>query len=174
GPRQEPWQVQGAVLPVVGRHPRRQRHGSDHQRPARPHRRGRRRGRRQEHVVSDPRCAEPGGKQADRNLGGAASNKGPLEAIIERMANVGNAAETAYAVLREAIVTNTFKPGTRLRADDLAGKLGVSKTPVREALRKLQAEALITMRAGNVLTVKEISEQELLEIYYTREALEGM
>jgi len=107
-------------------------------------------------------------------LRGVTSNMTPLEAIIDRMANVGNAAETAYAVLREAIVTNTFKPGTRLRADDLAGKLGVSKTPVREALRKLQAEALITMRAGNVLTVKEITEQELLEIYYTREALEGM
>jgi len=46
-------------------------------------------------------------------------------------------------VLREAIVTNTLKPGTRLRADDLAKRLGVSKTPVREALRKLQAENLI-------------------------------
>ena len=45
---------------------------------------------------------------------------------------------------------------------------------MREALRKLQAESLITVRAGNVLTVKAISEQELLEIYYTREALEGM
>jgi DNA-binding GntR family transcriptional regulator len=97
-----------------------------------------------------------------------------LEAIIDRLSNVGNAAETAYAVLREAIVTNTLKPGTRLRADDLAGKLGVSKTPVREALRKLQAEDLITVRAGNVLTVKAITEHELLEIYYTREALEGM
>jgi DNA-binding GntR family transcriptional regulator len=97
-----------------------------------------------------------------------------FDQLIDRFANVGNAAETAYAVLREAIVTNTLKPGTRLRADDLAGKLGVSKTPVREALRKLQAEALITVQAGNVLTVKSITEQELLEIYYTREALEGM
>jgi len=97
-----------------------------------------------------------------------------LEAIIDRMLNVGNAAETAYAVLREAIVTNALKPGTRLRADDLAGKLGVSKTPVREALRKLQAEDLITAQAGNVLTVKSITEQELLDIYFTREALEGM
>jgi DNA-binding GntR family transcriptional regulator len=102
------------------------------------------------------------------------SNMSALEAIIDRMANVGNAAETAYAVLREAIVTNTLKPGTRLRADDLAGKLGVSKTPVREALRKLQAEDLITVQAGNVLAVKSITEHELLEIYYTREALEGM
>src|ERR1700722_4734271 len=97
-----------------------------------------------------------------------------LEAIIDKMANVGNAAETAYAVLREAIVTNTLKPGTRLRADDLAKKLGVSKTPVREALRKLQAEELIRVSIGNAMTVKSISEQQLFEIYYTREALEGM
>jgi DNA-binding GntR family transcriptional regulator len=77
-------------------------------------------------------------------------------------------------VLREAIVTNTLKPGTRLRADDLAKKLGVSKTPVREALRKLQAEDLITVSTGNALTVKSITEEQLFEIYYTREALEGM
>src|ERR1700688_5051880 len=97
-----------------------------------------------------------------------------LERIIGRMSDAGNAAETAYAVLREAIVTNTFKPGMRLRADDLAKKLGVSKTPVREALRKLQAEDLITVQPGNALTVKSISEEQLFEIYYTREALEGM
>jgi DNA-binding GntR family transcriptional regulator len=97
-----------------------------------------------------------------------------FDQLIDRFANVGNAAETAYAVLREAIVTNTLKPGTRLRADDLAKKLGVSKTPVREALRKLQAEDLVTLQPGNALTVKSISEEQLLEIYYTREALEGM
>jgi DNA-binding GntR family transcriptional regulator len=97
-----------------------------------------------------------------------------FDQLIDRFANVGNAAETAYAVLREAIVTNTLKPGTRLRADDLAKKLGVSKTPVREALRKLQAEDLITVQPGNALTVKSISEEQLFEIYYTREALEGM
>lgn len=97
-----------------------------------------------------------------------------LDQLIDRFADVGNAAETAYAVLREAIVTSVLKPGTRLRADELAKKLGVSKTPVREALRKLQAEDLVTMQPGNALTVKSISEEQLFEIYYTREALEGM
>ena len=99
---------------------------------------------------------------------------GGLEQIINRFANVGNAAETAYAVLREAIVTNTLKPGTRLRAEELAKRLGISKTPVREAFRKLQAENLITVSPGNALTVKAVSEEQLIEIYYTREALEGM
>jgi len=96
-----------------------------------------------------------------------------LEQIIDRFTNVGNAAETAYAVLREAIITNALKPGDRLRADELAKKLGVSKTPVREALRKLQAEDLVATQ-GNGLTVKVLTEEQLFEIYYTREALEGM
>jgi len=97
-----------------------------------------------------------------------------LDQLIDRLSGAGNAAETAYAVLREAIVTNILKPGTRLRADELAKQLGVSKTPVREALRKLQAEDLIALQPGNALTVKAITEAQLFEIYYTREALEGM
>jgi len=96
-----------------------------------------------------------------------------FEQLIDRHANAGTAAETAYAVLREAILSNILTPGARLRADELAKELGVSKTPVREALRKLQAEDLI-VNVGNALTVRVLSEKQLLEIYYTREALEGM
>jgi DNA-binding GntR family transcriptional regulator len=97
-----------------------------------------------------------------------------LAVLAERFANAGTAAEIAYAVLREAILSNVLTPGTRLRADDLAKALGVSKTPVREALRKLQAEDFVVVGAGNALTVKVLSEKQLFEIYYTREALEGM
>jgi DNA-binding GntR family transcriptional regulator len=97
-----------------------------------------------------------------------------LDHIIEQLSGAGNAAETAYAVLREAIVTNALKPGTRLRAEELARKIGVSKTPVREALRKLQAEELVTAQTGNAPVVRVLTEQHLFEIYQTREALEGM
>ena len=93
--------------------------------------------------------------------------------LIGRHANGGTAAEMAYAVLREAVLSNLLSPGVRLRADEIAKQLGVSKTPVREALRKLEAEDLV-VSAGNMLTVKVLTEQQLLEIYYTREALEGM
>jgi DNA-binding GntR family transcriptional regulator len=96
-----------------------------------------------------------------------------LRALAARHANAGTAAEMAHAVLREAILSNVLSPGARLRADELAKELTVSKTPVREALRKLQAEDLI-VSIGNALTVKVLSEKQLLEIYYTREALEGM
>ena len=100
--------------------------------------------------------------------------KNVLSQLLDRFSNGGTAAETAYAVLREAIVSNTLAPGARLRADVLANQLGVSRTPIREALRKLEAEDLVTVSAGNTLTVKILSEKQLLEIYYTREALEGM
>lgn len=97
-----------------------------------------------------------------------------LASLARRFDGDGTAAEIAYAVLREAILSNVLSPGTRLRADDVARELGVSKTPVREALRKLQAEDFVVTGAGNALTVKVLSERQLLEIYYTREALEGM
>ena len=99
---------------------------------------------------------------------------GQLEEILEKAGKNGTAAETAYVVLREAIVTHVLPPGTRLRADELAERLGVSKTPVREALRKLEAEELIADQPGSGLSVKVLSEEELFEIYYVREALEGM
>jgi DNA-binding GntR family transcriptional regulator len=99
--------------------------------------------------------------------------KSDLRALVSRHTNTGTAAEMAYAVLREAILSNFLTPGARLRADVLAKELKVSRTPVREALRKLEAEDLI-VNVGNALTVKVLTERQLLEIYYTREALEGM
>ena len=102
-----------------------------------------------------------------------AAGPGSLGELLDRFSNERTSAEMAYAVLREAILSNVLSPGARLRADDLAKELGVSRTPVREALRKLQAEDIVVSVDG-VLTVKVLSERQLLEIYYTREALEGM
>jgi DNA-binding GntR family transcriptional regulator len=125
-------------------------------------------GRNQQDMTSRPRVRATAGKPKP------GATKAGLAALAERFANVGTAAEIGYAVLREAILSNLLTPGTRLRADELAKEFGVSKTPVREALRKLQAEDLVAVGMSNALTVKVISEKQLLEIYYTREALEGM
>ncbi|MGB6760640.1 MAG: GntR family transcriptional regulator [Xanthobacteraceae bacterium] len=118
-------------------------------------------------AVSRPRMRANASKPTKATTAGLAT-------LTRRFANAGTAAEIGYAVLREAILSNLLAPGTRLRADDLAKELGVSKTPVREALRKLQAEDLVVVGASNALIVKVITEKQLLEIYYTREALEGM
>jgi DNA-binding GntR family transcriptional regulator len=134
------------------------------------------------HITRSPESADafPGRNQQDMASRSRAGRPKTgvtitgLGALTKRFADSGTAAEVAYAVLREAILSNLLTPGVRLRADDLARELGVSKTPVREALRKLQAEDLVAIGAGNALTVKVISEKQLLEIYYTREALEGM
>ena len=126
------------------------------------------RARNQQDMTSRPRIRATAGMTKSSAMATG------LAVLAKRFANAGTAAEVAYAVLREAIVSNALTPGMRLRADDLARELGVSKTPVREALRKLQAEDFVVVGAGNALTVKVLSEKQLLEIYYTREALEGM
>jgi DNA-binding GntR family transcriptional regulator len=112
-----------------------------------------------------------------RNVDRASSKpkgSGSLAAIASQHHISGTAAERAYGILRNAVVGGALPPGTRLRADSLAQELGVSKTPVREALRKLEAEGLIVVEPRNGLIVKVLSEEQLIEMYYIREALEGM
>jgi DNA-binding GntR family transcriptional regulator len=82
-------------------------------------------------------------------------------------------ADAAYQALRQAILRGDLAPGERLRSDALANEMKVSRTPVREALRKLEAEGLVE-RSGSGLIVREFSEQDLTELFYVREALEGM
>ena len=82
-------------------------------------------------------------------------------------------ADAAYLALRQGILQGDLAPGERLRSDALANELKVSRTPVREGLRKLEAEGLV-QRSGSGLIVREFSEQDLTELFYVREALEGM
>src|SRR5215813_9438464 len=83
-------------------------------------------------------------------------------------------ADAVYEVLRACIVERELAPGQRLLSDAIATDLKVSRTPVREALRKLEAEGLIEASGRAGLTVREISEEDLAEFFFVREALEGM
>jgi len=85
----------------------------------------------------------------------------------------GTTADAVYRALRHGIVHGALAPGERLRSDALATELNVSRTPVREALRKLEAEGLVA-HAGSRLVVRAFTEQDLTELFYVREALEGM
>ena len=79
-------------------------------------------------------------------------------------------ADAVYEVLRACIIEGEFAPGQRLLSDAIASDLKVSRTPVREALRKLEAEGLIEASGRAGLTVREISEEDLSEFFFVREA----
>lgn len=92
---------------------------------------------------------------------------------LKGLKNIGTAVDAVYEVLRRSILDGELPPGHRLRSDVLANELKVSRTPVREALRKLETEGLVdASRSG--LVVRQSSEEDLIEIFYLREALEGM
>ena len=92
---------------------------------------------------------------------------------LKGLKNIGTAVDAVYEVLRRSILDGELPPGHRLRSDVLANDLNVSRTPVREALRKLETEGLVdASRSG--LVVRQSTEEDLIEIFYLREALEGM
>lgn len=76
--------------------------------------------------------------------------------------------------IRASILRGTFKPGEKLDQQDLADRLDVSRSPVREALRSLDAEGLITLIPNRGAVVTERSLGELEELYFTRRLLEGV
>jgi DNA-binding GntR family transcriptional regulator len=80
--------------------------------------------------------------------------------------------EIVAEALRDAIVTGRLKGGERLHQDGIAVKLGVSRMPVREALRQLESEGLVVFTPHRRVSVAALSTQELREIYEMRTALE--
>ncbi|ALE05423.1 GntR family transcriptional regulator [Arthrobacter sp. ERGS1:01] len=82
------------------------------------------------------------------------------------------ASEKAYATLRSDIVDWRLPPGTVLAEVELSARLGVSRTPVREALARLSAEGLAEPQSGRGVVVSEISLDHLGELFELRSALE--
>lgn len=78
----------------------------------------------------------------------------------------------AYELLKQAVLQGEFRPGEPLREVQLAQWCGVSRTPVREALRRLEQDGLIRQE-GSSLTVRRRSPEEILDIYTTRIVLEA-
>jgi GntR family transcriptional regulator, rspAB operon transcriptional repressor len=78
----------------------------------------------------------------------------------------------AYAALREAIVAMELPPGARLSENELAARLGVSRTPVREALIRLRDEQLVEIAPQRGTFVTPISVRGVLDAQFVREALE--
>jgi len=83
-------------------------------------------------------------------------------------------AERVADHMRRAILMRRYGPGERLVEDHLSSELGVSRVPIREALRVLAAEGLIDLKSGRGATVAAISETAALEMVEVRALLEGL
>ncbi len=77
------------------------------------------------------------------------------------------------AALQRAIVTGEFAPGTKLSEADLAKRFGVSRGPLREAIRRLEIRRLLTVVPNAGARVVSLNNQQLIALFETREALEG-
>ncbi len=86
---------------------------------------------------------------------------------------MSNAVEQAYTVIRMSILDGSATQNSRLREASLAKQIGVSRTPVREALRRLDSEGLVEYLPNRGARVVSYSEQELGEVYDLRALLEA-
>ena len=82
--------------------------------------------------------------------------------------------DVVFNTLRQGILTGELKPGERLMEIHLANKLGVSRTPIREAIRKLELEGLVTMIPRRGAEVAQITEKSLKDVLEVRRALDAL
>src|SRR5699024_6703055 len=82
--------------------------------------------------------------------------------------------DVVFNTLRQAIITGEFAPGERLMEIALANRLGVSRTPIREAIRKLELEGLVVMIPRRGAEVARITEKDLRDVLEVRASLEEL
>lgn len=83
-------------------------------------------------------------------------------------------ADRVFSAIQDAIVKGELKPGSKMSEAELASRYGVSRGPLREALRRLEGRKLLTRIPHVGMRVIELTFAELIEIYQVREVLEGM
>ncbi|MDY6038412.1 MAG: GntR family transcriptional regulator [Eubacterium sp.] len=81
--------------------------------------------------------------------------------------------EIVYEELKKNIMTGNIVPGTRLMEVELSNQMGVSRTPIREAIRKLEKEGLVTIQPRHGAYASEISMEDMVDLLDVREELEG-
>lgn len=82
--------------------------------------------------------------------------------------------DVVFKTLRQGILTGELKPGERLMEIHLANKLGVSRTPIREAIRKLELEGLVTMIPRRGAEVAQITEKSMKDVLEVRKVLDRL
>ena len=116
----------------------------------------------------NPRAAAP------REPSQEGVHDGALHALWQDNALRLGTADAVHATLRQAIIAGLLKPGDRLGEEFLAREFSVSRTPVREALMRLAAEQLAVRVPRRGLTVRSMSEREVLDFYAIRIVLDGL
>ena len=89
------------------------------------------------------------------------------------MADTKPGQKDAYQLILEAIDAGLYRPGDRLVESELADRFGVSRTPVREALQRLETQSMLA-RDGRSLIVASLDHNQLAELYVVRAELEGL
>ena len=82
-------------------------------------------------------------------------------------------ADDAAQLIRERIVAGAIRPGERIREEAVAAELGLSRTPIREALRRLENEGFLSHQPHRGVVVRELDHQAVTELYLMREVLES-
>ena len=93
---------------------------------------------------------------------------------LERMDGVPSLKAKAYAAIKEAILSLRLEPGAPLVEGDLAQQLGISKTPVRDALQVLEREGFVSRVHFRGTFVTEVSVPDIMEVFQCRAVLEGL
>lgn len=83
-------------------------------------------------------------------------------------------ADQIFTRMRREIVEGQIPPGSKMSEPELARRYGISRGPLREAMRRLESSSLVVRRANVGARVIELSSPQLLDLYYLREALEGL
>ena len=96
-----------------------------------------------------------------------------LTAIDAEALRTRSRGDFVYESLRDAISDGRIAVGERVREEEIARNLGVSRTPVREALQRLHQRGLLVFGNGRGLVVAELSQHQVLQLYAMREILEG-
>jgi DNA-binding GntR family transcriptional regulator len=91
----------------------------------------------------------------------------PIERVADTLADI------AYKRLSEALLTGKIPPGERLVMDQLASELGISRTPVRDALLRLERENLVEPTGKRGYIVRSVAPGDVRHVYEAREAIEG-
>lgn len=93
---------------------------------------------------------------------------------MKKIKTVKNLREAVYQTIKQGIAERTLLPGTQLKESDLVEKLGVSRTPIRDALNQLHRDGMVELVPHKGAYVKNWTREEVVEILILREVLEGL